>query len=64
MELSGTERMSTKEVMDRVGHTYRQNFWRAFPKLDIPHVRINSRRVLFYRKSVEGWLEDRMRNQR
>jgi hypothetical protein len=45
--------------MSALAYTDKSGFWTAVKSAGIPHIRVNSRKILFEEKAVNAWLKSR-----
>jgi hypothetical protein len=50
---------SAAEVQHLLGYRSRPAFWSFVKKAGLPCIRINSRRIMFQKDAIEGWLRHR-----
>ncbi len=53
------EPMTTEQAMAYLGYTEKTGFLKAVKRYGVPRIKINKRRVVFQRASLEAWRADR-----
>ena len=51
--------LTAPEVMKITRHSSRSSFWQMVHSQGLPHIRINSRVIVFDSAAVDAWLESR-----
>lgn len=59
---ASTDEVPVETLMAELGYKSRSSFFTAVHSKGIPHLRVNKRKVVFYRNEVEAWKRARTKH--